>query len=83
MQFAIEGTVTYTFTPNKATEATIKEYAQANKCTLAQALCELYVDGDVRLYEESCGRLVESDYSTEDIQYDGSEAENAEFEDWG
>lgn len=82
MHFTIEGTVTYAFTPNEATEAKIKEYAQANKCTLAQALFALYIDGDVRLYEDGYGKLVESDYSTEDISYDGSQAEDEEFEEY-
>lgn len=82
MKFSIEGNITYTFTPNEATEEKIKEYAQEHKCTLAQALYELYVDGDVRLYEDGYGELEESDYSTEDIFYDGSEAEDAEFEEF-
>lgn len=83
MQFTIEGNVTYTFTPDEATEEKIKEYAQANKCTLAQALWTLYFDGKVQLYNNPDGELDESDYSTETIEYDGSEAENTEFEDWG
>ena len=82
MQFTIEGKITYTFSPNEEAEEKIKEYAQANKCTLAQALWTLYFDGDIRLYENTDGELNESDYSTEVIDYDGSEAENEEFEEY-
>lgn len=82
MQFTIEGNVTYTFTPNEATEEKIKEYAQANKCTLEQALWVLYFDGNVQLYANPDGELDESDYSTEAILYDGSDAENTEFEEY-
>jgi hypothetical protein len=83
MQFTIEGTVTYTFTPNEETEEKIKEYAQEHKCTLAQALWALYFDGQVQPYGNADGEIAESDYCTETIEYDGSEAENTEFEDWG
>lgn len=82
MQFNIEGTITYTFSPNEETEEKIREYAQENKCTLAQALWSLYFDGEVKLYENTDGELDESDYSTEVISYDGSDAENEEFEEY-
>lgn len=82
MQFTIEGNITYTFSPNEETEEKIKEYAQENKCTLAQALWSLYFDGEIKLYENTDGELDESDYSTEVISYDGSDAENEEFEEY-
>ena len=82
MQFNIEGTITYTFSPNEETEEKIREYAQENKCTLAQALWSLYFNGEVKLYEHTDGELDESDYSTEVISYDGSDAENEEFEEY-
>ena len=82
MQFNIEGTITYTFSPNEETEEKIREYAQENKCTLAQALWSLYFNGEVKLYENTDGELDESDYSTEVISYDGSDAENEEFEEY-
>ena len=83
MQFVVEGNITYTFTPNEATEEKIIEYAKENKCTLSQALWTLYFDGDIKLYDGIDGEVEESDYSTETIAYDGSEAEDTEFEEWG
>lgn len=47
MQFVVEGNITYTFTPNEATEEKIIEYAKENKCTLSEALFALYVGGNV------------------------------------
>ena len=80
MQFRIEATVTYTFTPDEETIALIREKAQEDKSTLAEALLDLYLgESMVNLYDDSCGECVESDFSTEVIEFDGPECENEEF----
>jgi hypothetical protein len=45
-------------------------------------LWSLYFDGDINLYENTDGELNESDYCTDIISYDGSDAENEEFEEY-
>ena len=80
MQFRIEATVTYTFEPNEETIELIREMAQERKCTLTEALCDLYLgEGKVNLYDDSCGVCIESDFSTENIDYDGPDFENEEY----
>ena len=83
MQFSIEATVTYTFTPDEETIALIREKAQECKCTLAEALLDLYLgEGKVNPYDDSCGICVESDFCTDTIDYDGRDCENEEFWDY-
>lgn len=80
MQFSIEATVTYTFTPDEETIALIREKAQECKSTLTDALWDLYFgEGKVNPYDDSCGTCVESDFCTETIDYDGHQSENDEF----